>query len=462
MTKKSVPALTVLEVAKLSKPGLTALGGIPGLYLYIKPGSLTRSYVYRFSVQRTKERAMIGLGSAKTTSLKTARELAAEARKLVLSGGDPREQRRAEAAERARIKAEAEQIRLAALRTFDYCADQFITERDLAGYWKNNIRGESVARAYIKNHISPVIGDIPINKLKATDVFEMLKPLWQSTTDTGRNCRSLTFHIFRWAKARGWCSGENHADLNGVLGVLLEPLEINRKQQKNLPALDFHEIPRFIEEILEVGTISYLMTAFSIVTVLRSKMVRLARWSDVDFDARTLTIPQEHIKTKKSGAHTVFLSKAALLILRSTPRVEATDLIFPSPLKLQPLSDAAMGKVFKDMHERRFAEDGIGWIDPVLTKKSGKTCIATQHGTARAGFKTWACTGENRKLLDDDAVELCMAHRLKDDYGGAYNRTTLENERRLTMEAWGQFCLPIAYEASSRKTSRKKQSRGNS
>lgn len=100
MTKKSVPALTVLEVAKLSKPGLTALGGIPRLYIYIKPGSLTRSYVYRFSVRRTKERAMIGLGSAKTTSLKTARELAAEARKLVLSGGDPREQRRAEAAER--------------------------------------------------------------------------------------------------------------------------------------------------------------------------------------------------------------------------------------------------------------------------------------------------------------------------------------------------------------------------
>ena len=44
---KSIKALTALEVARLSKPGFTALGGVPGLYLCIKPGSFTRSYVYR-------------------------------------------------------------------------------------------------------------------------------------------------------------------------------------------------------------------------------------------------------------------------------------------------------------------------------------------------------------------------------------------------------------------------------
>ena len=100
-----------------------------------------------------------------------------------------------------------------------------------------------------------------------------------------------------------------------------------------------------------------------------------------------------------------------------------------------------MGNAFKDMHEQRLAYDGIGWIDPVLNQKLGKPCIATELGTARAGFKTWAGTGENRKLLDDDAVELCMAHRLKDDFGDTYNRSTLENERRSLTEEWGSFCL---------------------
>ena len=47
--------------------------------------------------------------------------------------------------------------------------------------------------------------------------------------------------------------------------------------------------------------------------------------------------------------------------------------------------------------------------------------MITQHATARASFKTWASTGENRKKFDADAVELCMAHHLRDDYNGAYN-----------------------------------------
>ena len=34
-----------------------------------------------------------------------------------------------------------------------------------------------------------------------------------------------------------------------------------------------------------------------------------------------------------------------------------------------------------------------------------------------------------------------MAHRLKDDYDGAYNRSTLELERQFFMEKWGEFCL---------------------
>jgi hypothetical protein len=70
--------------------------------------------------------------------------------------------------------------------------------------------------------------------------------------------------------------------------------------------------------------------------------------------------------------------------------------------------------------------------------------MITQHATARASFKTWASSGENRKRFDVDAVELCLAHHLKDDYNGAYNRSTLEEERRAVMEAWGDYCLSQA------------------
>ena len=106
------------------------------------------------------------------------------------------------------------------------------------------------------------------------------------------------------------------------------------------------------------------------------------------------------------------------------------------------LTDAAMSSVFRRLHAKKFEKDGIGWVDPVQTEKMGKTVIATQHGTARACFKTWSKTGENRKLMDEDAVELCMAHGLKDDYDGAYNRAELESERRYVMQSWADFLLP--------------------
>ena len=63
---------------------------------------------------------MIGLGSVKSISLSDARKLASEARNLVLRGGDPREQRRAKAAERIRIKKEEERQKLISQRTVDY------------------------------------------------------------------------------------------------------------------------------------------------------------------------------------------------------------------------------------------------------------------------------------------------------------------------------------------------------
>ena len=111
------------------------------------------------------------------------------------------------------------------------------------------------------------------------------------------------------------------------------------------------------------------------------------------------------------------------------------------PRQKRELSDAAMGIVFARLHERSLQSGGKGWIDPVLSKKEGVLVIATQHGTSRASFKTWTKNGENRKLFDEEAVELCMAHKLQDDYGGAYNRATLEPERRQVMEAWGQYCF---------------------
>lgn len=161
-------------------------------------------------------------------------------------------------------------------------------------------------------------------------------------------------------------------------------------------------------------------------------MIRNVRWEDVDFKKKTLTIPETNLKTKGRGEHKVYLSKQALVICKDLRVMSDCPWIFPSVRKFKPLTDASLSAVFRRLHAKKIAEDSIGWTEPHLTEKEWKPVAATKHGTARACFKTWARTDQNRSLFDDDAV-LCMVHKLKDDYAGAYNRATLEPERREVM-----------------------------
>lgn len=166
------------------------------------------------------------------------------------AGISPVEHRRKEAERRKRESDESARERDRQLHTVAVCAEEWIQERVQANYWAANIRGESVMRAYFRNHINPKIGAVPIGELSPQQVFDLLRPLWQTTTDTAENCKSAVFNLFRWAKARGYCVQENPADIKGVLGVLLEPLQATRKKNRNLPALDYQEIPDFFVELM--------------------------------------------------------------------------------------------------------------------------------------------------------------------------------------------------------------------
>lgn len=222
----------------------------------------------------------------------------------------------------------------------------------------------------------------------------------------------------------------------------MEPYEKTRKAEENFSGLDFHEIPKFIQEISALHSRSSEMLLLSIFLAARSKAVRNAKWADFDLEKRIWNIPLEDDKAKDlNRERTIYLNSAAVSLLKEVLRFSESPYVFCNAYG-KPYSDMAMNQVIRKAHARRKMIDQTGWIDREKSSRTGKECIVTQHGTARSAFRTWAKDDElgNNKKFDQEAVERCLLHDRADPYKGAYDRSKMEHERRRIMEEWGEFC----------------------
>ncbi len=311
---------------------------------------------------------------------------------------------------------------------------------------KNNAKGESDTLSRLVNHAFPVIGQIEIENIQPEHIRDLLLPIWGRSPSTSSKVLADVRAILRWTIAlRLRENRENPADLNGALGVLMEPYSKNRKTQDNHSSLDFHEIPAFVKDIKALRSRTSEMLLFSILLAARSKAVRNAKWEDIDIENKIWHIPPEDdkVKDEKRSRH-IYLNDAAVSLLKEVIRFPESPYVFCSPHG-GTYTDMAMNQVIRKAHARKKIVDGIGWIDKEKTKRMGKECIATQHGTARSCFQTWAKDDVlgNNKTFDQDAVDLNLLHERNDPYKGAYDRSKMEQERRKIMEEWGKYCLSL-------------------
>jgi integrase len=78
---------------------------------------------------------------------------------------------------------------------------------------------------------------------------------------------------------------------------------------------------------------------------------------------------------KAEKEHRVPLSQEAITLLESIQdHTQAQDFIFPAPRTGEMLSDMSLTTLIKRMHEQKFKENGIGYIDPKQNR------IITTHG----------------------------------------------------------------------------------
>src|SRR5262249_44077624 len=161
--------------------------------------------------------------------------------------------------------------------------------------------------------------------------------------------------------------------------------------------------PAFMAELREVHGIAAAALQFCILTAARTNEVLGALWPEIDFTARTWTIPKQRMKRDRE--HRIPLSDAALNVLGRMAAIRHDSRVFPRGAK-------AMLKCLRTLRSD-----------------------ATVHGF-RSSFRDWASECSN---VPDRVVEAALAHVVGDATEAAYRRGDLFERRRELMHSWARY-----------------------
>ena len=338
-----------------------------------------------------------------------ARTNAADLKAMINKGIDPiehsiQERNRALAAEKAnKVKDEINQA------TFDRISLEYIDLKKAE--WKNAKHHQQWINT-LTTYAFPVIGKMPVADIETAHVLAVLKPIWNTKTETATRVRTRLEAVLSYAEAKNWRTGGNPARWRGHLSAIL-PSPQKLKDRKHHSALPYGELPQFMSILSNTDGMGARALEMTILTATRTKESLGAKWSEIDLDNRVWTIPKERMKAgvehrmsfERSG-HERFSHK--------WQTHEMSDYVFPNRDSGKPMSNAGMSSVLKRLD---------------------RTDI-TVHGF-RSTFRDYVAEKTN---TPERTAEAALAHKLKDASEAAYQRGDLIEKREILMQTWANYC----------------------
>lgn len=374
--------LNPIQVKSLTAPGRYMDGD--GLMLEVKPSG-SKSWVVR--LQAGGKRRDYGLGSFKDIGLSEARDLARDYRKKLRLGLDPIAARRT----------------ISTTPTFAEAAGT-VHEEHKRG-WRNGKHGAQWLST-LRTYAFPAIGQLQVDAVTTGQVRDLLAEIWLTKPETARRVRQRIGTVMDYAHGKGWRDPF-------VMSAVNKALPKQPRKSGRFEALPYEDVPAFLAKLRERVSVGRLALEALILTAARSGEIRLARWSEIDMDKATWTVPAERMKAGKT--HIVPLSDAALGVFKRAAefRTGGTDLVFPGAKRGRPLSDMTLLKILRDMK-----------VD------------ATVHGF-RSSFRDW-CAEETS--FSGEVAEAALAHAIPNKVEAAYRRTDFLGKRRKLVDSWAAFC----------------------
>jgi integrase len=414
MAKNLIPGdKTILAV----KPGdrRARLSDGQGLYLllFVKGGA----HGWRFDYSFGRKRKTLSLGTYPSTTLAAASVKADEFRKLVASGTDPSDTRKAsKAQQQASDEATARDDQgLAPAGSFEAVAREWVANIHAA-----TVSAGHAARTLIRfeQDVFPWVGRVAISELEAPELLEVLRRVEsRGAIETTHRIKDACSQVFRYGVASGHCKRNPAADLRDAL----KPVKVKHMATVVDPK-SVGNLLRLIEGCSGFPTTRAALQLAPLV-FQRPGNLRMMEWAEVDLDAAVWTIPAAEMKRqrddKANGApHDVPLSVQAVAILRDIqPLTGNGQYVFPSVRGGdRPMSNMTMNGALQRMG------------------------IDTQNDLTTHGFRAMARTMLAERLgVDEVVIEAQLAHSVKDGNRRAYNRTQFADQRRTLMQQWADY-----------------------
>ena len=351
---------------------------IEGFGLRIREGG-SRKFVVHYRQAGLQRRHTIG--SASVLTLEDARKKARKVLVAVDEGRDPATEKADKRAASALIFSAVSDDYLAACQTTLKPRSHVECSRHLKKAWK------------------PLHG-LPVGVVNRAVVAARLREIAKSSGPIAANrARGTLSAMYAWAIGEGLCDtnpvdGTNKADEGKPRDWVLPDAEL-AAVWKAAPDNDYGRIVRLL-----------------MLTGQRRDEIGALRWSEIDLEAKTITLPGE--RTKNGRQHIVPLSADAVAILKGTVQRSGRDLVF----------GAGEGG-FSGWSKAKTALDAAAKIAPW-----------TIHDLRRTAATRMADSGVQPHIIEA-VLNHVSGH--KGGVAGIYNRAAYEPEKRAALDALASY-----------------------
>jgi integrase len=354
---------------------------LPGFGFRIRSsgGQLRRSWVVQY--RRAGGTRRLLLGSAEVLSANRARAAAKEVLAKVALGEDPQ-------ADKIARRAQDE-------HTLRAVAGDYLAAR--AKVVRPNTYRE-LERYLTGAHFKP-LHNMAIDQITRRDVAaRVAKITTESGSPAAARARAALSAMYAWALGHGLC------EVNPVVGTIAP--ENAQPRERVLSDAELIALWRACRDD-DIGRVVKLL----MLTGQRRSEVGGMRWSEIDIDMGTWTLPAA--RTKNGRAHTLPLPAMALDIIASIPRMVGRDQLFGGRAELGFTRWGAKGDL-----DARLGDKVAAW---------------TLHDLRRTAATRMADLG-----VQPHAIEAALNHVSghKSGVAGIYNRSSYEREVRAALALW--------------------------